>query len=121
MQQIKRSGLLVALFLSGCAVTTPNNERISEAVTTKADAIIAAQPSGRTQKYSKFVDVPYVGTRVADAPPSRNIPAVLTGKVPVARLAAAQQAILFRLAESARQDSGLDVDEGSAVGRMQAG
>jgi len=73
--------------MAGCAVQTTNSERTISGLDGKSEKLIADQPNGKMQRFSKRVDVPYVGVRVADAPPSRNIPAVLTGKIPVERFA----------------------------------
>lgn len=79
--------VILATLLSGCAVQTENNVRHIDGVTAKTQQLVDEQPSGTIRKYSKHVDTPFVGIRVADAAPARNIPAVLTGKLPVSRLA----------------------------------
>ncbi|MEW4339639.1 hypothetical protein [Chromobacterium vaccinii] len=75
--------LAIAAALTGCSTT--NGHLIGD-ITKKTDDTIAGQPDGTIHQYSKRISSPYLGKRIADAPPPRNIPAVLSGKVTADRL-----------------------------------
>ena len=99
MQHMRKISVVLLALLSGCATQTTNNTRITAEYNDKTDKLIAEQPTGTIKRYSRTVDVPYVGSRVSEAAPPRNIPAVLTGKVPVGRFAFDRQLTIKEFAD----------------------
>lgn len=73
-----------AFTMVGCSTT--HSGMIAD-VTNKTDVAIKSIPPAPTHPYSRTYDYPYVGSRIAEAAPSRNLPSVLTSPVPVTRLA----------------------------------